>query len=144
MPEATTHILRVMLARKPSVYRDIEISSDDSLYGLAEAIVQAFGFDFDHAFGFYSGFTRNTMMKAQPRYELFADMGEATDAKRVKKTSVARAFPKVGKKMLFLLDYGDEWPFRVAVVGLGEKVARARYPKTCERRRVTAAISMHG
>ena len=130
MPEATTHILRVMPVRKPSVYRDIEISSDDSLYELAEAIVQAFGFDFDHAFGFYSGLTRKTMMQAQPRYELFADMDEATDAKSVKKTSVARAFPKVGKKMLFLFDYGDEWLFRVAVVGLGEKVARARYPKT--------------
>src|SRR5512134_1962308 len=128
MSEATTHILRVILTRKPSVYRDIEISSDDSLYDLAEAIVQAFAFDFDHAFGFYSGLTRKTMMQAQPRYELFADMGEATDAKSVKKTSVARAFPKVGKKMLFLFDYGDEWLFRVAV-GLGEKVARGRYPK---------------
>ena len=31
--------------------------------------------------------------------------------------------------MLFLFDYGHEWLFRVAVVGLGEKVARARYSK---------------
>lgn len=129
MPEATTHILRVMLARKPSVYRDIEIASNESLYSLAEAIVRAFAFDFDHAFGFYSGLTRKTMMHAQPRYELFADMGEATDAKSVKKTSVAQAFAKVGKKMVFLFDYGDEWLFRVEAIGRGEKITKARYPK---------------
>ena len=128
MPEATTHILRATLSGKPSVYRDIEIASSDSLYDLAEAIVRAFGFDFDHAFGFYTGLTRKTM-QAQPRYELFADMDKSTDAQSVKKTSVARAFPKVGRKMMFLFDYGDEWLFRVEVVGLGEKVAKARYPK---------------
>lgn len=129
MPEAATHILRATLTGKPSVYRDIEIARSDSLYDLAEGIVQAFGFDFDHAFGFYTGLTRKTMMQVQPRYELFADMGESTDAQSVKKTSVARAFPKVGRKMMFLFDYGDEWLFRVEVVGLGEKVAKARYPK---------------
>jgi hypothetical protein len=31
--------------------------------------------------------------------------------------------------MTFLFDYGDEWLFRVEVIGLGEKVAKARYPK---------------
>jgi Plasmid pRiA4b ORF-3-like protein len=129
VPEATTHILRVTLAGEKSVYRDIEIASSDSLYDLAEGIVQAFNFDFDHAFGFYTGLTRKTMMQAQPRYELFADMGESTDAKSVKKTSIAQTFPKVGRKMMFLFDYGDEWLFRVEVVGLGHKVARARYPK---------------
>ena len=67
-------------------------------------------------------------MEANPKYELFVDMGEATGALSVKKTSVAKAFPKVGHKMLFLFDYGDEWLFRVEVVGLGQKVARARYP----------------
>jgi hypothetical protein len=31
--------------------------------------------------------------------------------------------------MLFLFDYGDEWRFKVEVIGLGEKVPKARYPK---------------
>jgi hypothetical protein len=31
--------------------------------------------------------------------------------------------------MTFLFDYGDEWLFRVELVGMGQKVARARYPK---------------
>jgi Plasmid pRiA4b ORF-3-like protein len=129
MPEATTYILRVTPTDEKSIYRDIEIPSAKSLYDLAECIVSAFDFDFDHAFGFYSGLTQRTIIEADPKYELFADMGEATGALSVKKTSVAKAFPNVGHKMLFLFDYGDEWLFRVEVIGLGEKVARSRYPK---------------
>jgi hypothetical protein len=129
MPEATTHILRVMPVGDKSIFRDIEIPSGESLYDLANGIVSAFDFDFDHAFGFYSGLTSRTMMEKNPKYELFADMGEDTEALSVKKTRVAEAFPKAGHKMLFLFDYGDEWLFRVEVIGLGKKVARSRYPK---------------
>ena len=129
MPEATTHILRVTPADEKSISRDIEIPSAKSLYDLAEGIVSAFDFDFDHAFGFYSGLTQRTMMETDPKYELFADMGEETEALSVKKTRVATAFRKMGHKMLFLFDYGDEWLFRVEVIGFGKKVARDRYPK---------------
>jgi hypothetical protein len=61
MPEATTHILRVMPVGDTSISRDIEIPSGKSLYDLANGIVSAFHFDFDHAFGFYSGLTTRTM-----------------------------------------------------------------------------------
>ena len=61
MPRASTHIFRVRLW--PKVHRDIEIDSRKSLYDLAAAIVRAFGFDFDHAFGF---FTRIHRMKWRP------------------------------------------------------------------------------
>jgi hypothetical protein len=53
--EASLHGLRVSL--KPRLYRDIEIDSSCSLYELAEAITRAFGFDFDHAFSFFSRLT---------------------------------------------------------------------------------------
>ena len=55
--------------------------------------------------------------------------GGESDAGSVKRTKVAQAFPDVGSKMLFLFDYGDEWRFKVEVIGLGEKVPKARYPK---------------
>jgi hypothetical protein len=125
----STHIFRVALDRKRSVYRDIEIASTASLHDLAEAITGAFDFDFDHAFGFYSGKTQATLLQQQPKYELFADMGEADDAKSVKKTSVAEAFPKAGHSLTFLFDYGDEWRFHVAMTGAGTKAAKQRYPR---------------
>jgi hypothetical protein len=126
MAETNTHIFRVSL--EPELYRDIEIPSDRTLYDLALAIVRAYGFDFDHAFGFFPKMTGN-IYRSTPRYELFADMGEADGALSVKRTTVAQAFAKVGLKMTFLFDYGDEWLFRVEFIARGQKEPRRRYPK---------------
>src|SRR5919112_3344883 len=97
-----THIIRAALQDEPSIYREIEVESRTTLSDLAEAIVHAFGFEFDHAFGFYSKLTGRDVMRSQPKYELFADMGERTEAKSVKKTRVDDAFPDMGYKMLFM------------------------------------------
>jgi hypothetical protein len=135
MPQGDTAIIRAALARKVSIYRDIEIESAKSLYRLADAIVSSFGFDFDHAFGFYTGLTDATMMTKRPSYELFADMGEASPGVvGVKKTKVAQAFPAVGHTMLFLFDYGDEWRFRVRLQGTAKKIAQVRYPRVVAAR----------
>ena len=120
------HTLRVSL--KPRLYRDIEIDSGTSLYDLAGAIVQAFGFDFDHAFGFFSKLT-GRIFDSPKRYELFVDQEGGGNGKSVKHTTVAQAFPKGGDKMLFVYDYGDEWRFQVEVVERGAQAAGTRYPK---------------
>lgn len=126
MAATTTHIFRVTL--KPKLYRDIEIGSGRTLFDLAEAIVRAFDFHLDHAFGFYSklggGYTNSPT-----QYELFADVEPRTDVGSVKRTKVIQAFPGVGSKMLFLFDNNDEFRFKVEVIGLGEKVPKVRYPK---------------
>jgi hypothetical protein len=125
MPNSDTLILRVSLDRK--LFRDIEILRSKKLYDLARAIVKAFGFDFDHAFGFYSKLTGNVF--ASPiKYELFADMGES-EAGSVKRTRIDAAFPDVGAAMIFLFDYGDDWRFRVEVIGEGQAKPGTRYPK---------------
>ncbi len=130
MAQNDTLIVRAALAGKPPIYRDIEIEASKSLYRLAEAINFAFDFDFDHAFGFYSGLTEATMRKARPIYELFADMGEADPGVLgVKRTKIAQAFPAIGHTMLFLFDYGDEWRFRVTLKESGKKIAKVRYPR---------------
>jgi Plasmid pRiA4b ORF-3-like protein len=123
---ATTHILRASL--KARVYRDIEIEAKSSLYALAEAITNAFKFDFDHAFGFFSRLTGN-VFASTIRYELFVDSDANGKSHSVKRTTVARAFPRVGSKMLFLFDYGDEWWFQIEVTGLREAAPDAFYPR---------------
>jgi hypothetical protein len=130
MPQNDTSILRVALDHDRAIYRDIQIEGAKSLYKLAEAIVAAFGFDFDHAFGFYSGLTPTKMLRTNPRYELFADMGDADPGVlSVKKTKISDAFPAVRHTMIFLFDYGDEWQFRVSLKELGSKSAKTRYPR---------------
>lgn len=134
MPQNDTLILRVALEHEKSIYRDIEVEASKSLYKLAEAIVAAFGFDFDHAFGFYSGRTPAKMMREHPKYELFADMGGAdAGVLSVKKTKVIQAFPAVGHTMIFLFDYGDGWHFRVRLQRQGTKVAKVLYPRVVAR-----------
>lgn len=126
---------RVALAGQSSIYRDVEIEASKSLYDLAQAIVGAFDFDFDHAFGFYTGLTPTRMWDALPKYELFADMGEPTrGAVGVKETLIPQAFPNVGHTLLFLFDYGDEWLFRVKLTGIGAKLAKTRYPRVVAKR----------
>jgi hypothetical protein len=126
MTGTRTHILRAQL--RPGVRRDIEIDSGDSLSGLAAAIVKAFDFDMDHAFGFYSKLTGN-YYDSPVQYELFADLEGDSEAGSVERTTVAEAFPAVGHKMLFLYDYGDMWKFQVRVMRVGEKQIGVTYPR---------------
>jgi hypothetical protein len=102
MAETETFVFRASL--KPKIYRAFEIGATSTLYALAQSIVRFFDFDFDHAFGFYSGLKGN-IYESPVRYELFVDMGEGEgDARSVKRTLVINAFPSVGKKMRFLFD----------------------------------------
>jgi hypothetical protein len=129
MPSATTptiHTVRVSLRGR--LYRDIEIPSSASLYDLAESIVGAYNFDFDHAFGFFSNLTGN-VFRSPVGYELFADSDADSSSKSVKRTKIEQAFRTVGSKMTFLFDYGDEWHFKVEVIGIGKPEAKARYPR---------------
>lgn len=127
MTKSTTHILRASL--KAKLYRDVEIDSARSLRDLAEAIVGAFDFEFDHAFGFYSKLT-GPYHQSPERYELFADMEDGeSDADSVERTTVEQAFPNIGKALLFIFDYGDEWRFQVELRALGEKALKTRYPR---------------
>src|SRR6266478_473621 len=132
MAEAATQMFRVSLNAK--LYRDIEIQSSKKLYDLASAIIAAFGFDFDHAFGFYS-LLKGNILQSPVKYELFADMddiGEESDAGSVRRTRIPEAFPEIGQKMTFLFDYGDNWQFRVELIGQGIKERGVKYPRVCK------------
>ena|SRR6266702_1059222 len=130
MAGTDTFIFRAALQGSASIYRDIELAPSKSLYVLAETIVSSFNFDFDHAFGFYTGLTPAKIHKTFPKYELFADMGDADpQVLGVKKTRISQAFFEVGQTMLFLFDYGDDWLFRVTLRAVGKKSAKTRYPR---------------
>jgi hypothetical protein len=88
------------------IYRVIEIKNSSSLYIFAKVITKAFGFNFDHAFGFYNNI-KNTH-KSTNKFELFFDIGEADeDSQSIKNTKVVKEFSP-NKQMIFLFDYGDE------------------------------------
>ena len=132
MPKQETLRFRVSLA--PDIWRDVEISGSSSLYTLARIINDAFDFAFDHCFGFFSRLDRD-FHRSPERYELFNDIGEDVPGSLgVKRTRVASAFPDIGKKMLFLFDYGDEWHFTVELIARTPRRAGTRLPRVAGSR----------
>src|SRR2546421_9713421 len=121
-----THIFEINLLEHPSarrrVMREIEVRKDTGLYDLAEVIVDAYGFDFDHAFGFFSR-TGEDYFDSEKKYELFADMpdiaAEHPGSGSVQRTKVSDVWNILGETMLFLFDYGDMWRFTVRLIGFG-------------------------
>jgi hypothetical protein len=112
--------------------RKIKISGSRSLYEFAREITKAFGFLFDHAFGFYDCF--GDLREAKKAYELFVDAGEEASpgAQGVKKTKISQAFIKPGVKMLFLFDYGDEWRFSVELKDIRKAEEKESEPVVLE------------
>ncbi len=126
------YIFKTNLFRDKKIIREIEAPENMNLYKLAEAIVDAYGFNFDHAFGFFSTIGER-YFDSDKKYELFTDMEdegiEPTGAESVEKTKISQVWKKVGDKMLFLFDYGDNWQFVVELAGFGEKKAKQKYPR---------------
>ena len=123
-----------MLQEFEKIVREIEFLEDTNLYKLAEAIVDAYDFDFDHAFGFFST-VGERYLDSERKYELFTDLIEEgedlepTGAESVKKTKIAEVWKNPGDKLLFLFDYGDNWLFVVELIGFGIKEAKTKYPR---------------
>ena len=116
------------------VSRKIQIAETKSLYHFAKVITQAFGFFFDHCFGFYDNFKRyHDSTKA---FELFADIGEeplSPTTKGVKRTKLQSVFKRPGDKMLFLFDYGDGWRFSIQLEEIRAAEKRDLKPVIMER-----------
>ncbi|MDP3770395.1 MAG: hypothetical protein Q8R40_05670 [bacterium] len=128
-----TLIFKTNLLHDKKVIREIEAPENLNFHKLAGAIVGAYGFDFDHAFGFFSTISESGYFKSERKYELFTDLEdegiEPTGAGSVKKTKIGEAWKTPGDKMLFLFDYGDNWLFIVELVGFGIKEAKTKYPR---------------
>jgi len=120
---------------KRKVLRRIQMADIKTLYSFARVITKAFGFYFDHCFGFYDNFAHyHDSTKA---YELFADIGEESvspTAKGVKKTQLRSVFKQPGEQMLFLFDYGDGWRFSVELSEIRPAAKWDLKPVILERR----------
>ncbi len=114
------------------IMRTITVSGKKSLYQFAGAIVKSFGFFFDHCFAFYGDVNKHPVSEQKEIYELFVDIGEeptAPHAKGVKKIKIEKVFTAVGKTMLFMFDYGDDWRFGVTLKEIRSNVDGEKLPK---------------
>jgi hypothetical protein len=135
-----TFIFEVRLLKHGNASRTIEIPEAFSLYRLAEGVIGAFGFAFDHAFGFFdSDQGIGHIFGAKRKYDLFTDMIEQgqdiepTGAGSVKKTMVSEVWQKPGDRMVMLFDYGDDWRFNVLLKTVGAEDKKKKYPVVLEK-----------
>ena len=135
-----TLIFKTQLFGEKEIQREIEVPENFSLYNLAEAIINAYDFDFDHCFGFFRKISNGWDFEDTEKYELFTDLIEEgediepTGAGSVKKTKVRDVWKEPTDRMLFLFDYGDERRWIVTFQAFGEKRHNAKYPKTFSRK----------
>jgi len=96
-----------------SCTRTLKIRENQSLFQLAEAIIAAYGFDLDHAFGFYDNLEDHyASTSVHTSFADFLDDDDPDHGLSVKKTKVSSVF-EPGVERLFLFDYGDEWHFHL-------------------------------
>jgi len=133
---ANVYIFDVEMTHYPTegkkAIRTIAIQGKKSLYQFAEAIIKAFDFFFDHCFAFYGDVNSHPSSRQEEIYELFVDIGEeptATHAKGVKKTRVEKAFAGIGKTMMFMFDYGDDWRWSVTLKKIRPMLEGEKLPK---------------
>ena len=124
------YLFKVSLEK--GIYCIIELKGSSSLYKFAEAIINAFDFELDHAFGFYNNI--KYIHKSSEVYTLFCDYGTSIELheKSVEKSYIYKVF-EPGKKMLFLFDYGDDWRFLVECLDVVKPEAKKKYPNIVER-----------
>jgi hypothetical protein len=133
-----TYIFKTSLLHSPKISREIEVPENTNLYKLAEAIVGAYNFDFDHCFGFFSKITETGYFDSERKYELFADLEESetfgsSESGSVKKTKISEVWQNIGDKIMFLFDYGDNWQFIIELINFGRKELRQKYPRILKK-----------
>lgn len=132
--KSDVYVFEVQMIHYPEeadVRRTIAIAGTRSLYNLASLIIDSFGMMLDHCFAFYSDVNAHPSAEHAEIYELFVDIGQeptASHAQGVKKVKISAAFPQVGKTMLFMFDYGDDWRFGVELKEVRQKFAGEKLP----------------
>ena len=107
------------------IWRELELTGDQTLGDLGEAIPLAFGFDDPHLWSF---FLSGKPWDDATEYARSPSPDDGRPARAADRLRIRDA--PAGKEFLFLFDYGDEWHFGVKLTGTGQPTRPgARYPR---------------
>jgi hypothetical protein len=131
----STHTFRVRILggfyappHARQIWRELELTGDQTLGDLGEAIPLAFGFDDPHLWSF---FLSGKPWDEATEYALSPSPDPAGGGRRARAADQLRIRDvPAGKEFLFLFDYGDEWHFGVRLVRSGKAPNPGlRYPQ---------------
>jgi len=116
-------ILRAKLNDKKRIYRDIYIDPFVNLHTLASYVVDSFGLNFDHSYGFYKSPDVFGKGRGEDHYELFYDIDQEVEenCRSVARTLTADIFKQDKRKWWMLFDYGDDWIFEIECIDIEDE-----------------------
>jgi len=120
--------LRVRLQWQPSVWRVIEMTADQTLEDLHEAIQDAFGWDRDHLYAFFlSGRAWDSSTEIGCP-SLDGEMEPPT----ADEVALGDLDPQPGQRLLYLFDFGDDLRHDIEVLGVAPPSAEGQYRRIAE------------
>jgi len=120
---------KVSLKDRPNIWRIIEIRGNQMLSSLHKAIFNAFDRFDEHL---YSFFMSNKPYDKDSEYTL-PDPDEPEAGKYANRARIDNLHLQLGRKFLYLFDYGDEWWHEVELIGLRDEVSWRKYPRVTKK-----------
>jgi hypothetical protein len=125
----TVYRFKVALSGRKSVWRRIEVRSDQTLEDLHDAIQDAFVWDDDHLYAF---FLSGKAWDASSEYvRPHADREQGMPSARVR---LDRLDLRPRQRILYIFDFGDEWRHDVIVERTDIQSDAGKYPRIVEER----------
>ena len=117
-----SYTFRVNHRALPKVWRDIELAEDQTLEDLHLAIQQAYGWYDDHLYSFYM---------SGRAWDSSSEIGSPwSDAPvHTHQVQIGQLDIKVGRKILYLFDYGDNHEFDVTFLSINSQAGKGKYPE---------------
>ncbi len=121
---------KVSLKDRPNIWRIIEIRENQMLSSLHKAIFNAFDRFDEHL---YSFFMSNKPYDKDSEYTL-PDPDEPGAGKYANRARIDSLHLQLGRKFLYLFDYGDKWWHEVELIGLRDELSWRKYPRVTKKR----------
>ncbi|MBN1765120.1 MAG: plasmid pRiA4b ORF-3 family protein [Sedimentisphaerales bacterium] len=136
-------ILTVALEHAPKIWRRIAIRGGQTLHDLHYTIFDAFDRDEDHLYSFYilpralksridHSILRSSFEYTHPYNHEMGDFLEKVPDNAAT-TTIESLNLSLGKKFLYLFDFGDEWWHVITVEKVKEKPDHGEYPRILEQ-----------
>lgn len=116
--------IRIILDAQEDIFRDIEISAEDTLEDFHNAITQAFGFLGNEMASFY---TCDERWNQEEEIALF-DMSDNGNVRLMNETFLEDVLNRDSPKMIYVYDFLSMWTFFVELADIVEKEDGRSYP----------------
>ncbi len=116
--------IRIILDAQEDIFRDIEISSEDTLEDFHNAITQAFGFLGNEMASFY---TCDERWNQDEEIALF-DMSDSGDVRLMNETCLEDVLTEESPKLIYVYDFLSMWTFFVELADIVKKEDGRSYP----------------